>query len=291
MKRSREPPSGKSALVAGMLLPIFVAMLYAHFVQKRSPAPSLDYGTGNMFDVIATRYDLVNRLLALNMDMSWRKRMVKELDVSSGDRMLDLATGTADVAILLATDSLERNLKDFTVRGVDPSQNMIDVGKEKVTRAGLDEKVSLEIGDARDLSRVADNSVDKVSMSFGIRNVPEREDVICEIHRVLNKEDGNHSKMAILEFSEPGDDAGVMGIAAKFFIRHVVPVIGAIFSGAPREYLHLQNSIKYFPSPPEFVEMIGKAKCAHGSFTVEQLIQMNFGSVQLYVAVPTTSIN
>jgi len=264
-------------------------MLYAHVVMKRRPAPSLDYGTGNMFDIIAKRYDLVNRLLALNMDMSWRKRMVKELEITSGDRMLDLATGTADVAILLATDSLERDLKDISVRGVDPSQNMIDIGKEKVKAAGLDEKVSLEIGDARDLSRIADDSVDKVTMSFGIRNVPEREDVICQIHRVLNKQDGNRSKMAILEFSEPGDDAGVMGMAAKFFIRHVVPIIGAIFSGAPREYLHLQNSIKYFPSPPEFAKMIGNAKCKNGSFTVEQLIQMNFGSVQLYVAVPTTT--
>jgi len=280
---------------------------------KKSNIPSLDYGTGNMFDLIATRYDFVNRLLALNMDMSWRRTMVQELGLLPGDKVLDLATGTADVAILIATEGLlavdvddsnacansnedqvcsnvdEKRSSSVEVLGLDPSQNMIAVGKEKVKALGLDDLVRLDIADARALSGVKDSSFDKATMSFGIRNVPEREKVLCEIHRVLKKND--NSKMAILEFSEPGEESGIMGFGARLFIRHVVPVIGALFSGAPTEYLHLQNSIKHFPSPSEFNALIANVKCGKGKkksggFHVEPVINMNFGSVQLYQASP-----
>ena len=208
----------------------------------KETVPGLDYGTGSMFDLIATRYDFVNRVLALNMDMSWRRRMIQELELQPGDRVLDLATGTADVAILLATEgssmassnahimgntdktcsvgddnseksststlACENDYNDglINVLGLDPSQNMIAVGREKVKGRQLDHVIKLDIGDARSLSHVKDNSFDKVTMAFGIRNVPEREEVLCEIHRVLNKTKGHRSKMAILEFSEPDEN-------------------------------------------------------------------------------------
>ena len=268
--------------------------------------PSTDFGTGSMFDGIATRYDFLNRALALNMDMSWRRTMVKEV-TSDGDlyfrsgkkkdevKVLDLATGTADVAILIAKEyeavkkSRDNHMEISSVHivGVDPSQNMINVGNEKIAKSysNLSNQINLTVGDAHNLMELKDKSFDIATMSFGIRNVPEKEVALCEIHRVLHKE----GRLAILEFSEPGDDAGIMGFFARLFIRHIVPVVGAILSGAPREYIHLQNSIKEFPSPTQFKEMMETLSCGkggRGAFHVEEIQQLNFGSVQLYLASP-----
>ncbi len=263
-----------------------------------------------MFDLIATRYDFINRALALNMDIGWRKVMVREIITNSLEatvqdpkrkkreelHVLDLATGTADVAILLAKEydaylsrggkkTKERNIH---ILGVDPSINMITVGREKVQSEQLSDTIHLELGDARELTNVPDNKFHAATMSFGIRNVPEKEDALCEIHRVLKKD--KHSKLAILEFSEPAEDAGVMGMFARFFIRHIVPSVGAVLSGAPKEYMHLQNSIKDFPPPKEFMNLMEGLKCKNSSgrgyFSVDKLKHLNFGSVQLYIATP-----
>lgn len=215
----------------------------------------------------------------------------------SGDgavKILDLATGTADVAILLAKDYLSSGTdtkRDIDILGVDPSINMITVGREKIAKENLASTITLDLGDARNLKGLENDSFDAATMSFGIRNVPEKEEALCEIHRVLKKESDGQSgaKFGILEFSEPGDDSGIMGAGARLFIRYVVPVLGAVLSGAPREYMHLQNSIKEFPSPPEFAALMEGLKCgvnSNGRFRVEDLIQLNFGSVQLYLATP-----
>jgi len=236
-------------------------------------------------------------------------------NVGNGAKILDLATGTADVAILLADEAKQTigaEVSSAKVLGVDPSQNMISVGREKVKARGLDEVVSLQIGDARKLSGLKDNEYDAATMAFGIRNVPEKDEALCEIWRVLKKSDGDdsdnssiNSKLAILEFSEPGHDTGILGALARLFIRHIVPVMGAALSGAPKEYLHLQNSIKEFPSPTEFKALMEGVQCTAntatitagkdgeegvksmtGAFMVDEIRQMNFGSVQLYVATP-----
>lgn len=278
-----------------------------------------------MFDLIATRYDFINRALALNLDMSWRHRLVKEVVGSDGEifsisngngeedvKILDLATGTADVAILLGKAAAQYNYSpstssddSSTVLGLDPSQNMLNVGKTKVKQADLSNIVSLELGDARKLDSLEDNSFNAATMSFGIRNVPEKEMALCEIHRVLKKKKGSsvESKLAIMEFSEPGPNTGMMGSLARLFIRNVVPAMGAMLSGHPKEYMHLQKSIKEFPSPPEFVALMEGLKCriksaedgeewdisAFGSFRVKEVVNLNFGSVQIYVATPIVS--
>lgn len=243
-----------------------------------------------------------------------------------GVMILDLATGTADVAILLANEAKQAaaaaaagnsasSPTHTTVLGVDPSQNMISVGRDKVKERGLDEVVTLQIGDARKLVDLNSSEYDAATMAFGIRNVPEKDVALCEIWRVLKKtrsdgsDEGNSSssgsKLAILEFSEPGPDTGILGALARFFIRHIVPVMGAALSGAPKEYLHLQNSIKEFPSPMEFKALMEGLTCSvdistitvgangekgvetmTGAFRVEEVRQMNFGSVQLYLASP-----
>ena len=283
------------------------------YLALTSPPPA-DFGSGSMFDKIAGRYDLINRALALNMDRAWRREMVAAVS-SDGDlfagggkgvRVLDLATGTADVAILIAeTANGEDGTTGASVLGVDPSENMISVGNGKLEAAGLDDTVSLQVGDARGLDGLSDDSFQAATMAFGIRNIPEKEEALCEIWRVLDKGAGG-SKLAILEFSEPGPDAGILGHVARFFIRNVVPILGAVLSGAPTEYLHLQNSIKDFPAPEKFGELMEGLKCkqiltppkrageevapkpkkGRGAFKLEEIRQMNFGSVQLYLATP-----
>jgi demethylmenaquinone methyltransferase/2-methoxy-6-polyprenyl-1,4-benzoquinol methylase len=291
-------------LVIGIFLFPIIASLVLNYVL---PTPQLDHGSGSMFDLIATRYDFINRALALNLDIGWRKVMVREVAKnvqksieSNGNNndvvhFLDLATGTADVAILLAKEyddhfskissSKKRN---FHILGVDPSINMITVGREKIKSQKLSNRINLEIGDARELNDLPDDKFHAATMSFGIRNVPEKEKAFCEIHRVLKKD--QHTKLAILEFSEPSADAGIMGALARIFIRHIVPSVGALLSGAPREYMHLQNSIKEFPSPKNFVKLMEGVRCNNGgrrgTFVVDKLKHLNFGSVQLYIATP-----
>lgn len=282
-------------VLAFFVMPVLASLLLNIIYQK----PPSDHGKGTMFDTIATRYDFINRVLALNLDIGWRKVMISEV-TSHGQifegkesvNILDLATGTADVAILMAKEYKNNNSpskKGMKILGVDPSQNMINVGREKILKEKLKEEITLELGDARNLDGLASDQFNAATMSFGIRNVPEKELALCEIHRVLKKNED--SRLAILEFSEPGEEAGIMGAAARFFIRYAVPVIGAIISGAPRDYMHLQNSIKDFPSPQKFASIMEGLTCTSangqiGTFEVEKIVQMNFGSVQLYLAAP-----
>ena len=121
-------------------------------------------------------------------------------------------------------------------------------------------------------------------------HVPEREVALCEIHRLLKPS----GVLAILEFSEPDDSFGVLGMLARLFIRHVVPIVGGILSGAPKEYLHLQNSIKDFPTPPEFKKLMERLSCGEegkGYFDMEEVMHLNFGSVQLYVGTAVKEDN
>ena len=122
-------------------------------------------GSGAMFDAIAGNYDLVNKVISLGGDVAWRRELVAALELQAGHRVLDLATGTADVAIMLG-----REPEAPVVVGVDPSNNMLEIGRQKVRDAGLGATVELFQGDAQALTGYGDSSFDSVSMSFGIRN-------------------------------------------------------------------------------------------------------------------------
>src|SRR5690242_8549329 len=132
---------------------------------ERSKSPE---GSGAMFDGIAQRYDLVNRVISLGIDQSWRKKTVRSLELRPGARVLDLATGTGDLAIMVS-----RMYPEVTIVGVDPSEKMLEVGKKKLAAAGLGERIQLEVGDAQAL-KFPDNSFDGLCIAFGIRNVPDR---------------------------------------------------------------------------------------------------------------------
>lgn len=226
-------------------------------------------GSGEMFDAIAPRYDLLNRLISLGLDQGWRKKTVAAMNLRSGATALDLATGTGDLALMIA-----RTHPEAKVIATDPSRGMLDVAVQKGKAIG--ERLSFSVGDAQAID-LPDASVDAVSMGFGIRNVPDRPRALREMARVTK--DGG--RVAILELSEPR--RGALATLARFHIHHVVPRIGGVLSGAS-EYGYLQRSIAAFPPPEEFAAMMEGA-----GLRVIEATPLTMGVVCLYVATPRRS--
>jgi demethylmenaquinone methyltransferase/2-methoxy-6-polyprenyl-1,4-benzoquinol methylase len=224
-------------------------------------------GSGQMFDGIAERYDFVNRVISLGIDQGWRRKTVAALELSPGARVLDLATGTGDLALLVA-----RAEPSAQVIGVDPSERMLDVAREKVEKAGLGARVTLSAGNAEQLS-FESRSFDGLCIAFGIRNVPDRDRALREMARVTKL----GGRVAILELSEP---RGLLGPLARFHVHTVVPWLGALLSGA-KEYHYLQRSIAAFPPAEEFAERMRLAGLA-----VLSVVPLTFGVCHLYVAEP-----
>jgi demethylmenaquinone methyltransferase/2-methoxy-6-polyprenyl-1,4-benzoquinol methylase len=225
-----------------------------------------------MFDGIAERYDVLNRILSLGMDQGWRRKTAHELSLRPGATALDLATGTGDLALLIAREN-----PDVRVIGIDPSSKMLEVAGRKAREEGLEGRVDLRVGDAQALE-LEDGSVDAVCIAFGIRNVPDRAKALREMARVTR--DGG--RIAVLELSEPR--AGIMSKLARFHIRKVVPRIGGVISGAA-EYRYLQESIAAFPPPDAFASMMGEA-----GLRVLRVEPLTFGVVCLFVAEPDPAI-
>lgn len=228
-------------------------------------------GSGEMFDRIAARYDLMNRIISLGIDQRWRRRTVRSLGLAregEGARVLDLATGTADLAILTA-----RVFPKVSVVGVDPSQGMLSVGRAKLAARGLDARITLEHGDAQSLP-FETASFDGVTMAFGIRNVPDRPKALAEMARVVRP----GGRVAILELSDP--KPGPMAVMARFHIHTVVPWLGSVLSGS-REYRYLHESIAAFPPPERFAEVMTAA-----GLDVLEVAPLTFGVSCLYVATP-----
>lgn len=222
-------------------------------------------GTGDMFDEIAGRYDLLNRILSLGQDPYWRRRAVKALKIKPGDRIIDVATGTGDLAMTIAkTHTLA------TVQGIDPSANMIGVGNDKITRDELTRRVQLDLGDGQALD-FEDDAFDGAIVSFGIRNFPDRFKGLQEMARVTRK----GRQVVILELSEP--KKGPMAVAARTYIHHVVPRIGSVLSGK-KEYRYLQESIAAFPSAEQFTTLMQEAGLERVKVT-----PLSFGAVNLFV--------
>jgi len=221
-----------------------------------------------MFDRIADRYDVLNRLLSLGIDQGWRAQAVAALNLGASAQVLDIATGTADLAILEATTH-----PDCRVEGVDPSSRMLEIGREKARRAGLSSRVNLVQGSAESLPFGA-ASFDGVSIAFGIRNVPDRPRALREMARVTRP----GGRVVVLELSEPR--SGLLGPLARFHVHSVVPFLGGLISGS-REYRYLQRSIAAFPAPEEFAATMREA-----GLDVLEARPLTFGVATLYVAEP-----
>jgi demethylmenaquinone methyltransferase/2-methoxy-6-polyprenyl-1,4-benzoquinol methylase len=220
-----------------------------------------------MFDAIADRYDLLNRVLSLGVDQHWRSEAVRALELTGASRVLDVATGTADLALRVA-----RALPEAHVTGVDPSPRMLDVGRQKVERAGLTGRIHLEAGSVEALP-YPDASFDGVTIAFGIRNAVDRPRGLAEMRRVTRP----GGRVVVLELGEPG--SGPLAAAARWHIHQVVPWVGGVLSGR-REYRYLQTSIAAFPSREEFARLMTGA-----GLRVERVEPLLFGSASLFVGM------
>ncbi len=222
-------------------------------------------GSGQMFDQIAKRYDLLNRIISMGLDQGWRKQLIESMPKTG--EILDLATGTADVAISIA--KLNPHVQ---ITGLDPSVGMLEVGIEKIKRLGLDSRITLLEGSALDMPFETDR-FDGVCVAFGIRNFADRLKGLKEMARITRK----GGIVSILELSEPREN-GILSPFVKFHVHHVVPFLGALLSGHA-EYRYLQKSVAAFPAPNVFGEMMKEA----GLVDVE-IFRMTFGVAHLYVA-------
>ena len=232
------------------------------------PFGSVRPGSGAMFDRIADRYDLVNRVMTFGLDRSWRRKTVDSLDLRPGSRILDLATGTADMAL-----EVLRRQPDAEVVGLDPSSEMLAIGQEKVRKRRLEGSITLREGRAESLP-FEDDSFDGICMAYGIRNVADRPAALREMARVT-RPDG---RIAILEATDIR--SGMLAPFARFHVYHVMPRLGALLSSS-EEYRYLQSSITAFPTPEAFVELM--ADCGLESLATHS---MTFGANTLFVVRP-----
>jgi demethylmenaquinone methyltransferase / 2-methoxy-6-polyprenyl-1,4-benzoquinol methylase len=224
-----------------------------------------------MFDAIAPRYDLLNRLLSLGIDQRWRQRLVRRLELGSSAYVLDHATGTGDLALLIA-----RSAPTSRVLAMDPSQAMLTIARDKVAAAGLAERVELRQGDAERLEGIRTGEIDAISMAFGIRNVRDRERALREMARVTRR----GGRIAILELSEPTE--GLLRPVARWHVHRMVPWLGGLLSGS-REYRYLQQSIAAFPAPRVFSALMESS-----GIRVLSVERLTFGVCHLYVGTPAS---
>ena len=221
---------------------------------------------GKLFDSIAGTYDRFNHLLSLNVDKSWRRRGVKRFP--GGKEVLDVATGTADLAIEL----IRRNKAEH-VTGVDISTGMMDIGREKIIKAGYEGQISLMEGSALDLP-FGDCSFDGVSCAFGVRNFSDLDKGLSEMQRVL-KEGGS---LMILEFSYPSNP--VVRAVYNCFFSNLMPVVGKAVSGNGGAYRYFRDSVKGFIWGKEMA-----ARLESAGFTDVRYRTMSLGICTLYTAV------
>ena len=221
-----------------------------------------------MFDSIAGRYDVLNHVLSAGIDRRWRRRAIRSLSLAGGERVLDLCTGTADLAIeaVCARPGAAR------VVGVDFAGAMLRIGQKKAAHRGLAGRIALVRGDATCIP-LADRSVQAITVAFGIRNVDRPEAACAEMRRVLTPE----GRLAILEFAVP-TTPGVRTLYLWYF-NHILPRIGRFISRHNAAYEYLPESVGAFASPAEFVTILRQS-----GFADVTAVPLTFGIVYLYTA-------
>jgi demethylmenaquinone methyltransferase/2-methoxy-6-polyprenyl-1,4-benzoquinol methylase len=217
-----------------------------------------------MFNRIAWRYDLLNHLLSFNLDRWWRKKTIEMLWDESPKRILDIATGTGDMAFGLM------KLKPDKVTGIDVSEKMIAIGKRKAAKKGFSDKVEFMTGDSEKLP-FRDESFDAATVGFGVRNFENPIRGLKEIHRVIRK----GGKLVILEFSYP-DRFPFMQLY-RFYTNHLLPKAGKLISGDASAYTYLTDSAREFPSGTDFVDYLSEAGFVNCIFK-----PLTFGVVTVY---------
>jgi demethylmenaquinone methyltransferase/2-methoxy-6-polyprenyl-1,4-benzoquinol methylase len=234
-------------------------------VEKKKQPPRTDIW--RMFDRIARRYDLLNRLLSFGQDIRWRKKVAQFLNNTDNQHVLDLATGTGDQLISLYKNStrIERAV------GTDLAVNMLEIGREKIKKQQLDNSITLKEGNVESIN-FADNTFDAVSISFGIRNVMNVSQSLSEMYRVLK----SSGRVLILEFSIPKNRL-VRKVYLLYF-RYILPIVGSVISGDGYAYKYLNQTVETFPYGDNFCHLMVNA-----GFQKVFMYPMSFGIATIYV--------
>lgn len=207
-----------------------------------------------MFNNIALKYDFLNRFLSMGIDIRWRKKAIKKLISIKPQLILDVATGTGDFALLEY-----QQLQPEKIIGIDISKGMLDIGREKITKARLNEKIHLQIGDSEQIP-FDDNSFDAVTAAFGVRNFQHLEKGIKEMFRVLKP----NGKVVIIEFSRPKNK--IFKALYSFYMDVVTPNVGKLFSRNKDAYQYLNKSVKAFPERKDFTTILDNAGFKNTTF-------------------------
>jgi demethylmenaquinone methyltransferase/2-methoxy-6-polyprenyl-1,4-benzoquinol methylase len=223
-----------------------------------------------MFSDIAPRYDLLNRLLSCGQDQYWRKRAVTRLSPQSGERFLDIATGTADVAL-----EIIRNVPKGAVQvvGMDFSEKMLELARQKIDSLDKANSIQLECGSAENLP-FEDNSFDGTTTAFGIRNFSDIGRSLREMHRVLKP----GGRCVILEFSLPRNP--ILNVLYRFYFEWLLPKVGRLISKHPSAYTYLPETVAAFPVRKEFSSLMQQAGFMNVTYK-----ELTLGIVILYTGI------
>ncbi len=200
-----------------------------------------------MFDSIAFRYDFLNRFLSVGIDVSWRKKAINQLKAIEPKKVLDVATGTADVALMTF-----KMLHAEKIIGIDISEGMLDLGRQKIEKLGLTKNIELLKGDSENI-HFEDNSFDAITVAFGVRNFENLEMGLKEMHRVLRP----GGKLVVLEFSKPKNAA--FKVFYNLYMNQIAPSFGKLFSKNNNAYQYLNDSVQAFPEGETFLNIMKQA--------------------------------
>lgn len=220
-----------------------------------------------MFDKIAPYYDGLNRFLSLGIDVYWRRRAIRMLANDKPKQVLDVATGTADMTL-----EIERQLKPQSITGVDIANEMLEIGRKKVKKRNLSDKIELLYGDSENLP-LTDNSFDAVTVAFGVRNYENLDLGLREMQRVLKP----GGMLVVLEFSQPR----LFPFKQLFhsYFRYILPAIGRIQSKDPKAYKYLYESVQAFPDGQAFLDILSK-----NGYNSTQCVSLTLGICSIYTA-------
>jgi demethylmenaquinone methyltransferase/2-methoxy-6-polyprenyl-1,4-benzoquinol methylase len=232
---------------------------------RPKPDDSSPAGQKRLFSAIARRYDFLNHLLSLNIDRRWRRKLVDFAGAEEGQSILDVCTGTGDLAIHFAKANGQSKLW-----GVDQSQEMLLIARRKINHQELNDRIKLFEANALELP-FQDDSFDIVGVAFGLRNIGQHRRAIREMARVLKK----GGRLLILEFSLPGGN--LFSRTYRFYLNNFIQAVGGIISGSSEAYHHLSCSIAEFPKPEEIVRLMEEEKLKN-----IRLISLTGGIVCIY---------
>lgn len=235
-------------------------------VPYRDQRDSKKSQVAQMFNSIAHRYDFLNHFLSAGIDLYWRRRAVDELVAARPRQILDVATGTGDLAIAALRAQPEH------VTGVDISEGMLEIGRQKLVEKRLADRITLRTGDSEALE-FADDAFDAITAAFGVRNFEHLERGLAEMYRCLRP----GGKLVILEFSKPR--AFPFKQFYAFYFRQILPLFGKLISQDRAAYSYLPESVQAFPDGEDFLRVLRQV-----GFSAPQWKPLTFGISSLYIA-------